>query len=197
MRHALAAWYGPAFATYSMWGVPRGEVGPGTRVIHGHFPAGLFAARRTVTWVRDPAWQVASQYFYFRSEPDLALHSWWYRFVSAGELSLLEFAGTRPMRDIQHRYMNGRTVDDLDFVGVAEHRDQELHRLAATLVLPPQRPDFPHVNAAASAEYDAFRSDPDRDGLLDEIRARSPRDTELYATALDRMHSWNADRAIS
>lgn len=112
----------------------RGELVPsGTEWIHGHFFADafddLFPERQLLTWVRDPVERVTSNYYHFLRSPDMRDDCC--RELYERKLTLLQFASLDWMRNEMSRYFAGKTVDEFNFVGVAERFDESLRLFRA------------------------------------------------------------------
>lgn len=96
--------------------------------IHGHFfyqkyadlfPDGIFLA-----CLRHPVERIISQFnhVYFEGNPD----DWQYRAITEDNLDVVDFAAFDGVRDAQARHLEGRAIEDYDFVFLAESLDQSL-----------------------------------------------------------------------
>jgi hypothetical protein len=160
------------------------------RVVHGHFWLGKYAKHypraKRIMWLRDPVTLCTSQYFFTRSQPDSAPRLAG-RIESQG-LSLLDFATLPDIRNpVASRYIRGYSLADFDFIGIYEHFETEMVRLARVLHLPVVIPAV--TNVTPSTEYRAFRPDAE---TVRRIREVNDKDVELYEAALQLRQSWLA-----
>ena len=77
--------------------------------------------------------------------------------VLAGRISLLEFAAHPEIRNLHTAYYGASTVADFDFIGIMEHQDSEMQRLAHILDKPVL--SLPRDNVTRSEEYAAFKAE--------------------------------------
>jgi hypothetical protein len=107
----------------------------GTVCIHGHFFADAFddvlPDRRLITWLRHPVERVISNYFHFLRSPDMRDDCC--RLLHERNLSLVKFAELDWMRDEATHYLSGKSLDDFEFVGIAERFSESLELLAAQI----------------------------------------------------------------
>ncbi len=156
---------------------------PAARVVHGHFAAGKYAGEfpeaRRIVWLREPIARLVSHYCYWLDLPPTnnALH----RRLVEERLSLEEFAALEPMRDVMSgTFLGGVDLEELDFVGLQENFDEDLHRLGRLLGWPP-------VPARAEVENRTGRSETmlrslDA-GTVSRLRDLNPGDVALYQKA--------------
>lgn len=112
---------------------PIADIPAHTRCLHGHINARdydhAFPAARRLTWVRDPVERVISEFEHHRRSADpanpLAM------LISRGG-SLPEFASHPDARNTQAKMLQGLAISDFAFIGITDHFDSELERLAAT-----------------------------------------------------------------
>jgi hypothetical protein len=164
------------------------------RVITGHFPLRRYERFRrsafTIVWLREPAAQLLSQYFFYRSDSPLApgLGAWARaaRAVPPERIMEVEWPSNR----VTGWFLDGYTVDDLDFVGIQEHFTEDVAELGRMLGWPPV--EIPVQNPTTTREYLEFRPSED---LLHKIRAANQADVELYEQALERRRARIAARA--
>ena len=123
----------------------EGKLDRGIRVVHGHFRYEHFAYMfemepntRVISWVRDPIERIVSSYNYRHSILE----------KEAGRTSRAQRLGNSPMRDLMQwanepgnfraytNYLRGRELADYDFLGIMEHYEEELRRLARILDMP-------------------------------------------------------------
>lgn len=156
----------------------------GTRVVHGHFVATKYWRRhpgaRYLAWFREPVERLASHYYYWQREPDLANATC--RRLLDENLSLVAFAAVPEMRNVHTRFLGEVPTDALAFVGITEAYDTSLELFRRAFC--PGRP----VEAAER------NTNPDRAGDTYEleseeresIAALNREDLELYERALAR-----------
>jgi hypothetical protein len=188
----LLAWYGRSMSQYYTCNGTVEPVHDLTRVVHGHYYVGEFEGERTIMWMRDPARRVISHYYYWRlTPPQVGIDPIHVR-MREENMPLLEFAALPEMRDLHSQYFAGHGVDDLDFVGVLEHTDAEMLRLAHVLDKRPLR--LPRINDTATEEYAAFKRSAEYKPALERVRELNALDYALYDRAVERMHEWWAER---
>lgn len=109
----------------------RTTLSPDDLCIHGHFQAikyaPLFPDGQFLTWLRDPVERVVSHYHHWYRRPDQS-HTIG-RIVKARKPALLEFAKFDVMRNIQTRFLYGKSLQDFWFIGIQEHFDDMLPTL--------------------------------------------------------------------
>jgi len=125
-------------------------------VIHGHFRASkyLFLDAPTIAWVRDPVERVVSAYHYCRRHADPRNRL---TMAVQGGLSLLDFAASPGMRNLQCRYLDV-PLARLTFVGRTERFAEDLERLCALTGLPPGEPPIENANPDRRAARYALTS---------------------------------------
>lgn len=108
----------------------RSVIPSGVKCIHGHFLANVFddvfETVKLVTWLRHPVERVASNYFYFLRNPKLSKTNAACRMLHDQKLSLVEFSGLDIFANQMTRFMAGKRLSDLDFVGITEEYDASL-----------------------------------------------------------------------
>jgi hypothetical protein len=162
------------------------------RVITGHFPLRryerLLRSAFTIVWLREPAAQLLSQYFFYRSDSPLAPgQGAWARAARAvppERIMEVEWPSNR----ITGWFLHGYTLDDLDFVGIQEHFAEDVADLGQMLGWPPV--DITVHNRTTTREYLEFRP---TEELLAKIRAAN---VELYERALERRRARIAARVV-
>ncbi|MEA3476693.1 MAG: sulfotransferase family 2 domain-containing protein [Bacteroidota bacterium] len=112
---------------------------PEIQVIHGHFsyqklmdafeiPAGT----PIITWLREPASRVISNYYYL----DMILHKELneekkgLNILAKMQKSLLEFAHSDINRNRMSKFLSGISPEELFFIGLTEHYNEDVERLA-------------------------------------------------------------------
>lgn len=163
-------------------------IDPKYKVIHGHLLTGYLPNLRQefgireqvpmVTWLREPANRVISNYYYLEQRLRAALKG------QALELMLLrmqkslkEFALLPLNQNRMHRFLKGTKLEDFAFVGIMEHYADDLVRLGE--IMGWQGVEEHHHNETS---YDLSRIDPD---VLSTIREMNKYDYDLYNRALE------------
>lgn len=159
----------------------------GVRAVHGHFmyrnleQAIDMKSRRVpvITWLRHPVQRVLSNYFYLSARMGDAMNE-----AHSGtnlrmnmQRSLIEFARTDYARNRMSRFLEGIALEDLFFIGIVEHMDEDLVRLASMLGWPVM--EAPKNNITG----DYPETVPPE--VLDEIAQLNADDMALYNRALD------------
>jgi hypothetical protein len=162
----------------------RVELPAGTRVVHGHFVAAkywrAYPEARYVAWFRDPIERLASHYYYWLREPDLA-HPLCKRMLDE-RMSLETFAALPEMRDVHVRFLGGVPVERFAFVGLTERFDEGME-LFRRLFCPERAIAVERRNANPARGGDGYEIPAEtRRALEDANRA----DIALYARARER-----------
>jgi Sulfotransferase family len=162
------------------------HLGPGYRAVHGHFAAikyaNHFSEARRIVWLREPISWLISLYYFWKNLPRRAntLH---HRLLDEG-LSFIEFT---ELPETQNRFsqvfLKETRLDQLDFVGLQEHFDEDFAELVRLMDWPEVVPEFTNANPQPSyREYlRALRSDP---ALIARLTRLNAEDVELYRQAL-------------
>lgn len=165
----------------------RGRVPEEARCIHGHFLALKYrialGARpvRWITWMREPVQRLASHYAFWRrdydgTDPTQPLRN---RMVRE-DWSFERFALGPEMRNVYRQYLWGFDLARFDFIGITEHYQADLERLARRL-------GWEAVAAAALVNPERGETGYDIDPALERrIRRHHAADMALYARALAR-----------
>lgn len=159
---------------------------PPCKVLHGHFSYEALVSKfdvtecPVITWLRDPVQRVASNYYYLESrlqdilqEEKRNLH-----ILEKMQRSLSEFAHAEINRNRQWKFLKGIPIQKLAFVGLVEHFEDDLPRLAKALGWK-NKPDILYHNVTAQEN----RIIPD--ALAEEIRSLNSLDEELYREAIE------------
>jgi hypothetical protein len=157
-----------------------------TRVAHGHFsypllkknfdlPQGL----PIITWLRDPAERVISNYFYLakRLAEELEEERKGLNILSKMQRSLLEYAAHDLNQNRMSKFLEGLDLEDLFFVGIQEDYDRSLERLAGLLGWE----NYPVFHHNQTGKEDSRVSAEERA----RIRELNPKDVALYERALE------------
>src|SRR5919197_3745825 len=98
------------------------------RVITGHFPLSKYERFRrsafTIVWLREPAARLLSQYFSARargSAQGRAAGAAWVRAFPPEQIMDVQW----PSNDVTEWFLRGYDIDDIDFVGIQEHFDED------------------------------------------------------------------------
>jgi hypothetical protein len=160
------------------------------KAVMGHFWLGKYEAFRptafTVVWIREPAERLISMYFFAREHRfarSVAGGGGRRSFFERGVIPLEEMIdriSPEFMNPVTRRFLEGYSIDDLDFVGIVEHYAEDVAELGRTLGWPPV--ELPHEHRTTGAEYREFRPSA---ALLRKIRALNEADVEFYHRALE------------
>jgi hypothetical protein len=129
--HALSQTYGTRFVRTD-GDDPWTPLDANVDCIAGHFAIGRFKSRfpnaRYSAWFRDPVERVVSAYEHWSRDafPDQPL----WREFKASKMSLVEYAGWAPVRNLQHRLMLHFPVEHLFYVGITEQFDRSMKLFA-------------------------------------------------------------------
>lgn len=162
------------------------EVGPETRVVHGHFRASRLLERypeaRQITWLRHPvSWMISLYYFWKHNPPTpgVALHhKLWVR-----NLSLHDFIEDRRAKNIISRQFVDRDLRELLFVGVHEHFREDLQDLGPMLGWKVHEAEFDNRNPQPGYR-ELVQSHLDDKALVRRIERLNEGDFDLYRRAL-------------
>lgn len=155
-----------------VWRAAMGRVGPEVRVLQDHMPvhlyAGLFPEARRVVWLRDPIRRIISRYVHFWG-PELGF-------------DIHEYIAEDRAQNVMMYYTAGGDLKRFFFVGIVEHYEEDLTRLAGMLGWPPgypvvRRNECRHPRLKARLLADKV--------LVAEIERLNQPDIELYRRALE------------
>ena len=152
-------------------------------IIHGHFFISKYdflgVPKRYAVILRDPVERVISNYFYLAAQVDRKNADW--RHFRDRTISLREYASLPEAKNVQTRVLEGRGLDQLDFIGLAE-------QMSASVAL------FNHVFAAKLPEAgreNVTPHSPERlsvpASLARFISEENSSDLELYRSAKERL----------
>lgn len=156
-------------------------------VIHGHLKWKCWENRfqksdapvKVITWVRDPVERVTSQYYYLVNilereldEPGKGLN-----ILSKLMKTFPEFIRNPKVQNVMSRYFSIENLDaHMDFIGVLEHRDEDLNRLGQIL-------NWPHFeDRQDNRTHDRPSPKPEE---IDLIRACNQSDVRLYEQVME------------
>jgi len=114
----------------------------GIKVIHGHFSyqelIDHFNINKdipVVTWIREPAERVISNYFYLDHILKTKLHKEKksMNILSRMQKSILEYAAVEANRNRMSKFLDGIEVKELSFIGFTEHYEEDLQYLGNLL----------------------------------------------------------------
>jgi hypothetical protein len=160
-------------------------------VIHGHFRADLFDGAykhlKYAIWLRDPADVVASWYWFMGNNPAFASP----QFPAVQRLSekfrYVALLACLP-RNVQTQMLGSKSIDELDFVGLYEDRDESMRLFTSIFGL--QFPTAALRIAFNRNPGEKARSAPGRYDMPEEIREELYRwnaeDLALYQRAKER-----------
>jgi hypothetical protein len=161
------------------------KLDPEIRVVHGHFSykrlTEAFEIQKdipVITWLRDPATRVISNYYYLdmilRKELDEERKG--LNILLKMEKSLLEYASTKVNRNRIWKFMKGMAIEDLFFVGLTEHYEEDLKYLGQKLGWKKHK-IFQHNPTADKPEVDQE--------TIDRIKELNSKDYKIYNRALE------------
>ena len=155
---------------------------PEHRVLHGHFHfeeiQNLYDPERVklVSWLREPVSRVISNYYFFnRKVNEDPNHSEWHR----RDESLEVYAHYEENRNRMTKFLKGIELEDLFFVGIQEHFEHDLRRLARLMNWPEPRNREENTNRVYTSRFP-----PVSDELRAQIREWNQEDVALYERAL-------------
>jgi hypothetical protein len=160
------------------------KIKSGIKVLHGHFAYSklvesfdIAEGTPVVTWLREPAERVISNYFYLdkilrkelnEKKKDLNI-------LAKMEKTLLEYAATEANRNRMSKFLDGISPDEFFFIGFTDHYEEDLADLARLL-------NWKNYNLH---QHNITGSKPEVDDeSLQKIRELNRDDYELYEHAL-------------
>ncbi|MBU2649754.1 MAG: sulfotransferase family protein [Bacteroidetes bacterium] len=155
------------------------------RVIHGHFyyrdlveQIRIEEGTPMVTWLREPAERVISNYFYLakRLKEELQEESKGLNILSKMQKSLIEYARNEISRNRMSKFLEGANLEKFFFTGIYEHYNEDMQDFAQLLGIKDFE-IFQHNITGRKEEVDT--------GILEEIRSLNADDYELYNFALE------------
>ena len=158
-------------------------------VIHGHFHYSkykdVFPEAKYITCVRHPVERTISNYFHVMREKNMNIFS--YRRIVEDKLDIVGFAKLGNMRRAQSIYMEGRAVEDYDFIGITENLDRSVDVMCNLFGIPRMTP-FDSSIKVNSNPHKPEVSDEDR-RLIEEACWE---DMNIYNRALEKFESQKA-----
>lgn len=160
------------------------ELPAGVRVAHGHFTPAAVTARfpdvenlPVITWLRHPVDRVISNYFYLKKRlaEELDEEGKGLNILRKMQRSLLEYAADDMNRNRQHKFLEGRALEDFAFVAIQEHYDEDLAAMGKHLGWPPVEAVKYNVTGTGPQVSDEDRAT---------IAALNPLDVALYEHGL-------------
>lgn len=155
--------------------------------IHGHFLATKYErslpGARTAMWFREPAARLVSDFHYIRRTPMLFAEHSLQRRLQSGALDLEGFVRDGLYADLQSTYLDGRSLESLDFVGIQEHfdRSMELFRRVVGVAAPVAvTPRNANPTKSIGEDYEISAS------LRRLVARHHPKDTVLFERARAR-----------
>ena len=159
-------------------------------VVHGHFYATkydrVFDNSWTICCFREPVSRVLSQYkhLYFMpadNHPDA-------KKVQEGGISVVDFAQSQNIGNAQAVHLDGKSVEDLDYVFLTEQLDLGVEVFAETFPGHVASRKVPALNSNKARQESTGR--PDMPALsiaeIDELKLACAEDLEVYAKACER-----------
>lgn len=174
----------------SQWAGRQGIVPAWTACIFGHFPlpnyAKHFPQATCVTWLRDPAERVASEYHYLKryfakqGKPDFN-NRLGFQLLMEKKISLAEWVQLPQMRNVQTAFLGNRPIQEFAYVGITEDYEASVELFLRM---------FSRKHGMA---FEAQNTNPDRKGSNYEIdggvrhliRTRHQEDVRLYQEGVE------------
>lgn len=155
------------------------------KVLHGHFTYhdvkefyGLEGDIPVITWIRDPAERLISDYYYLSKVlrsmiPQDHKNA---KLINRMEKSLIEFARSDKNRNRITTFLSGVALKDFDFVGIKEKLEEDIEDLAYLLEWDKYEIFHHNINSPHKKEVDK--------ALKEEIAELNRDDVDLYEEAL-------------
>jgi hypothetical protein len=154
------------------------------QVIHGHFPyyklielVEIPEGVPVITWLRDPAERVISNYFYLekilREELDEEKKD--LNILAKMQKTLIEYANTEANRNRMSKFLKGIEPEELFFIGLMDHYAEDLQDLARLLGWK----DYPVLKQNVTGEKPQVDKE-----TLRMIKELNSNDYEIYNKAL-------------
>lgn len=164
-----------------LWDIAMDRVGPDVQILADHAPVqlydGLFSEARRVTWLRDPVARVISNFIHARHYAHLS--PTWEQYTK----SIYQFINYERERNVMSFFTAGGDMGHFFFVGITEHFQRDIARLAGMLGWPEGYPVV-YRNKVKNPELKMMLL-ADKD-VVAEIERLNQWDIELYHRALER-----------
>jgi hypothetical protein len=152
--------------------------------IHGHFfyekYAELFPDAFYITCLRHPVDRIISHYshVYFERNPD----DWQYQAIRDGRLDIVEFAKLDGVRDAQARHLEGREIEDYEFVFISEWLDTTFRAFQIEYGFGRHDPLMPGTEADGAIPRMNVRPEkvPVTQAMREAIYDAAPEDVDIY-----------------
>ena len=159
-----------------------------TIAIHGHFyfheVASLYqqSKAKVVTWLRDPAQRVLSNYAFFikrlHDPPETQKEA--HRLnMHRKEEPLMVYAGMEENQNVMAQFLQGLSLEDMYFVGETEHFERDIKRLQSMLGWPVARSFRENDNSSFKQRFLKTTEEE-----LQTLRQWNKTDYDLYQRAL-------------
>jgi hypothetical protein len=158
------------------------------RAIHGHFHYVKYAERLPdaafITCVRHPVARAISQFKHVAALPDGA--DWRGPLIRSGEMSVVDFvASDDNIRQAMTIHLEGRTIEDYDFVFITERLEKGLRMFARRMGYGLSG-ELPHVNTSSSrSERRGLEMPPVTEEHKQKVYGLMPEDVDLYRRAVE------------
>jgi hypothetical protein len=174
----------------SQWTGRQGLVPAWTRCIFGHFPlphyAKHFPDATCITWLREPAERVASEYYYLKrhftaqGKPDFHNRNA-YQLLIERQISLAEWVQLPQMKNVQCAFLGNRPIQEFAFVGITEDYEASIDLF---LRMYSRRRRLAYVAQNTNPERRGRGYDINGD-VRNLIRARNADDARLYDAGVE------------
>lgn len=165
------------------------------KCIHGHFLPLKYKYLRTrkkkqyITWMRDPAERLASQYFYMRrhySEEKIKQQTLLKKMIDE-DWSLERFCLGKELQNTYSKFLWRFPIHKFNFIGIVEHYDTELDYFSNAFLDEPLKHYHQNINPIVNHKASYF----DNEAFKQTVIKHHAKDYKLYNTALNLAHKQN------
>lgn len=169
--------------------------------IHGHFYyqkyAELFPDGNFLACLRHPVDRIISQFnhVYFDANPE----DWQYRAILEHNMDAVDFAAFDNVRDAQARHLEGRDIEDYDFVFISEWLSPTLHAFQARYQFGRRDPYMPGTEANGKVPQINVhtRTVNVTQAMREKIYAIASEDVDLYVRGCERAEALMREAGVS